>query len=82
MRLVLDLRQGGTLMTNDELKQMLLAAIAAPERARNDAGEVESRPLDEIIDALKYLGKLDAAGSKNPLGFIRQVPIKHSDGWR
>lgn len=69
-------------MTNDELKKILLAAIASPERARNDAGEVESRPLDEMIEALKYLGKLDAAGARNPLEFIRQVPIKYSDGWR
>lgn len=69
-------------MTNEELKKILLAAIAAPERARNDAGEVESRPLDETIEALKYLAKLDAASTANPLRFIRQVPVKHSDGWR
>jgi hypothetical protein len=69
-------------MTNDELKKILLAAIAAPERARNDAGEIESRPLDEIVKALKYVAKLDAALSSDPLRFIRQVPVKHSDGWR
>jgi hypothetical protein len=69
-------------MTNDELKKILLAAIASPERARNDAGEVESRPLDEIIDALKFVSKMDAASSPNPLKYIKQVPIDYPDGWR
>lgn len=67
-------------MTTDEQLQILLKELLSPKRAKNDAGEVESRDLSDVLKALKYIGALRS--SENPFSGIQQASIEKRDGWR
>lgn len=50
-------------------------AAANPKRVKTEVGEVEGRPLDELIEADRYI-KQAAASASNPGGvvFTKLVP--------
>lgn len=49
---------------SEAIRQQIESAAAQPQRVRTDAGEVESRDLDQLIEADKYLAATQAARSK------------------
>lgn len=66
-------------MDRNDALNILYEAIKTPERAKNDAGEIESRPLDEIVDAVKFIGKIDAGS--DPFSAISQGRFARPDVW-
>ena len=69
-----------TNITIEKIREVVLDAIQSPEEVQNDSGRVESRPLDELVEALKYANKLEAAS--DPFKCLRQRSMRHKDVWR
>lgn len=49
---------------SEAIRQQIESAAAQPQRVRTDAGEVESRDIDQLIEADRYLSATAAAQSK------------------
>lgn len=49
---------------SESIREQIESAAAQPQRVRTDAGEVESRDLEQLIEADKYLAATRAAQSK------------------
>ena len=64
----------------EKIKQIVLDAVQSPEEVQNDSGRVESRPLDELVEALEFLSKLDSGES--PFKRLRQIGMRLKDVWR
>jgi hypothetical protein len=50
---------------SETIRAEIEAAAAQPQRVRTDAGEVETRDLEQLIEADKYLAAAAAAKSKS-----------------
>ena len=68
------------IFTIQKLKEILLDAVQSPEEVENDSGRVEAHPLDELVKALEYANKIEAAS--DPFKCLRQKNIRHKDVWR
>lgn len=49
---------------SESIREEIESAAAQPQRVRTDAGEVETRDLEQLIEADKYLAAARAAASK------------------
>lgn len=62
-------------MANDSnIRELIEQAATDPARARDQAMEVQSRSLGELIEADKHLRRTKAA--RNPLAGLRRAQIK------
>lgn len=61
--------------TPTNLNDLIQEAAADPARARDQAMEVQSRSLTELIEADKHLRRTKAAA--NPFAAVRRARIKH-----
>lgn len=53
----------------------IVSALASPARAKSDAGEVDARPIPDLIAAAKYLRGIEAALSpRRGLRITRLIP--------
>lgn len=50
---------------SESIRAEIEAAATQPQRVRTDAGEVETRDLEQLIEADKYLAAARAAQSKS-----------------
>lgn len=60
--------------TSTNMATLIEQAAADPARARDQAVEVQSRPLAELIEADKHLRKVSRAAA--PFGAIKRAQVK------
>lgn len=60
---------------SDSAKEALTSALAGPASVKTDAGEVQQQPLQDLIEAHRYISTLDATSkARRGLRFTRLLP--------